>query len=208
MIETRLVETSVHGRYLLRSGPAERLLVGFHGYAENAEMHLLKLEEIPGMGEWTVAAVQALHPFYLRSTQAVVASWMTRVDREHTIADNIAYVRRVVAELPRPRTLVFEGFSQGAAMAYRAAVSIPCAGLVVLGGNIPPEIDDLSKLPRLLVGRGDRDEWYTPDKFERDKKFLSSKADLVTCFFDGGHEWSDAFRAAAGKFLAHLAAQP
>ena len=206
-METRLVETSVHGRYLLRSGPPERLLIGFHGYAESAAVHMAELEKIPGAGDWTLVAVQALHPFYVRSTQEVVASWMTRLDREHAIADNIAYVRRVVAELPEPRTLVFAGFSQGGAMAYRAAVSIPCAGLIVLAGDIPPDVDDASKLPPLLIGRGVQDDlWYPPEKLGRNLRFLGSKPDVTTCVFDGGHGWSDEFGRAAGDFLASLIA--
>lgn len=204
MTEIRLVETTVHGRYLLRKGPPERLIVGFHGYAETADAHLAELEKIDGIGEWSVAAVQALHPFYVRSTQQVVASWMTRLDREQAIQDNIAYVRRVIAELPAAKTLVFLGFSQGAAMAYRAAAVIPCSGLIVLGGDIPPDVDDASKLPRLLLSKGTQDEWYTAKKLEKDLRFLAGKQDVTTCVFDGGHEWSDEFQHAAGTFLANL----
>src|SRR6266550_3563546 len=118
---TRTIGATVHGRYLVQNGPPERLLVGFHGYAENAERHIDELDRIPGVDEWTIVAIQALHPFYLGRTQEIVASWMTRQERELAIADNKAYVRSVVSTLPRPRTLVFLGFSQGTAMAYRAA---------------------------------------------------------------------------------------
>lgn len=204
MTEIRLVETSVHGRFLFRNGPRERLIVGFHGYAETADAHLAELEKIDGIGEWSVAAVQALHPFYVRSTQQVVASWMTRLDRVEAIQDNIAYVRRVIAELPAAKTLVFLGFSQGAAMAYRAAAAIPCSGLIVLGGDIPPDVDDASKLPRLLLSKGTQDEWYTAEKLEKDLRFLAGKRDVTTCVFDGGHGWSDAFRNGAAEFLACL----
>jgi predicted esterase len=158
MIETRIVETPVHGRTLFRAGAQERLLVGFHGYAETADVHLAQLELIPGAGQWSVAAVQALHPFYVRSTQEVVASWMTRVDREHAIADNIEYVRRVVASLPPARTVVFAGFSQGASMAWRAAAALHCSGVLVLGGDVPPDISLEAKLPPALIGRGLEDD--------------------------------------------------
>src|ERR1700693_4483503 len=108
-IETCSIAATVHGRYLVRSGPPERLLVGFHGYAENAERHIAELTRIPGVEKWTVAAIQALHPFYLPRTQEIVASWMTRQERELAIADNKAYVRSVVNALPRTRKLVFLG---------------------------------------------------------------------------------------------------
>lgn len=203
MTEIRLVETPVHGRVLFRAGPPERLLVGFHGYAETAEIHLRELEKIPGAKAWSLAAVQALHPFYVRSTQEVVASWMTRLDREAAIADNIEYVRRVLALLPPARTVVFAGFSQGAAMAWRAAAAFACAGVIVLGGDIPPELSADAKLPPALIGRGLRDDWYTDEKLKEDLSFLSGHA--RTCEFDGGHEWTDEFRSAAGLFLGSLA---
>src|SRR4029077_9861550 len=117
----RTIPATTHGRYLVRQGPPERLLVGFHGYGENAEVHMGQLRQIPGIERWTAVAVQALHPFYLNRSGEIVASWMTSLDRELAIEDNRAYVRSVVAAFRPPRHLVFLGFSQGVAMAYRAA---------------------------------------------------------------------------------------
>jgi predicted esterase len=205
MIE-RALETSVHGRYLWEDRGPERLLVGFHGYAETAEIHRSEIEKIPGIERWSVAAVQALHPFYTRSG-SIVASWMTSLDRDLAIADNINYVRRVLESLPTPQKLVFLGFSQGATMATRAAASVrSAAGLILLGGDIPPEIHDDPGivLPPVLLARGERDDWYTPEKFNKDLSYLDGKTDVRTCVFDGGHEWSDVFRSAAAKFLAAL----
>jgi predicted esterase len=207
MTETRIVETPVHGRTLFRAGGNDGLLVGFHGYAETADLHLAQLERIPGAGEWSIAAVQALHPFYVRSTQEVVASWMTRVDRDHAIADNIEYVRRVIASLPAARTIVFAGFSQGASMAWRAAAALGCSGIFVLGGDIPPGISSEGRLPSALIGRGLEDDWYTDEKLKNDLRFLRGRADVVTCVFEGGHEWTDAFRSAAGEFLQRVSSQ-
>jgi predicted esterase len=203
MPETRLVAATVHGRYLLREG-GRGLLVGFHGYAENAEVNLAALERISGVSEWAVAAVQALHPFYTRKDEVVVASWMTRLDREHAIADNLEYVRRVVSDLGARRRLVFFGFSQGAAMAYRAAASVVSDALIVLAGDLPPDVvaQEPVQLPRrILVGRGDRDDWFTAEKLEKDLKFLHTVADVTECTYAGGHEWTDEFRSAAGAFL-------
>lgn len=196
----RTLETSIHGRFLHEDRGARRLLVGFHGYAETAEAHLAELEQIPGIDRWSVAAVQALHPFYTRSG-SIVASWMTSLDRELAIADNVAWVGKVLASLPTAETLVFLGFSQGAAMAARAAAAFPAAGLILLGGDLPPDVVAAS-LPPVLLARGIRDEWYTDEKFKKDLSYLAGR---VTPFvFDGGHEWTDAFRAGAGEFLARI----
>jgi len=71
------------------------MLVGFHGYAENAEAQLERLRGIPESARWLSISVQGLHRFYQRRTNLVVASWMTSQDREVAIRDNLAYVADV-----------------------------------------------------------------------------------------------------------------
>ena len=205
-IDLRTIPTTVHGRYLVRQGPPERLLVGFHGYGETADVHMAQLQQIPGIERWTAVAVQALHPFYLNRTGSIVASWMTSLDRELAIEDNRAYVRAIVDRFPPPRQLVFVGFSQGVAMAYRAAAGSPATGVVALGGDVPPELFERTpSLPPVLIGRGKSEDWYTSEKFEKDFKFLSSVTAVSICVYDGGHEWTDEFRGVAGEFLARFA---
>ncbi|HEX6095416.1 MAG TPA: phospholipase [Thermoanaerobaculia bacterium] len=196
------VAATVHGRYLYEDRGPERLLVGFHGYAETADVNFAELQKLPGIERWSVVSIQALHPFYTR-TGEVVANWMTKLDRELAIEDNLHYVRNVLAQLPAPRQLVFSGFSQGATMASRAAARIPCDGLMILGGDVPPEVkEEDARLPRVLVARGTRDDWYTQEKLDADLAFLAPRTQVTQCVFEGGHQWSDAFRAAAGQFLA------
>ncbi len=193
----------MHGRFVVRGGPPERLLVGFHGYAETAEIHLDELLKINGVDRWTVASVQALHPFYAKRTQRVVAGWMTPLDRELAIADNIAYVRSVIDWFHDPKTIVFAGFSQGAAMAYRAAADYRrAAGVIALAGNVPPDVT--SNLPPVLLGRGTREDWYSAEKFEKDLNFLRTITKVTPCVYEGGHEWTDEFRTAAAQFLKAL----
>jgi predicted esterase len=201
--DVRTIPATVHGRYLVRDGPPERLLVGFHGYGETAEAHMNELRQIPGIDRCTVVAVQALHPFYVSRTGMIVASWMTSLDRELAIDDNRAYVRSVVALFPMPRQLVFLGFSQGAAMAYRAAVGSDATGVIALGGDVPPEVVEARpKLPPVLIGRGIREEWYTDEKLQKDLRFLRDVTTVSTCIYDGAHEWTAEFREAAGEFLS------
>ena len=208
-----LVETSTHGRYVVGqpdgAGPAP-MLVGFHGYAEHAERHLGELDRIPGSERWLRVSVQALHRFYSASRNHVVGSWMTRQDRDQAIADNLAYVAAVLAQVTAEYEvrdpLVYAGFSQGVAMAYRAATRVAkkCHGVIVLGGDLPPELrhDPAIDWPPVLVGRGRTDEWYTDAKMDADLSFLTdAEAPVESLIFDGGHEWTDAFREAAGRFL-------
>ncbi len=212
------IETTMHGRYLVDApggSTAAPMLVGFHGYGENAERHLEQLRMIPGTGRWIIVSVLGLHRFYARSTGEVVASWMTKQDREQAIADNIAFVDRVVAAVRRDhaatRPLVYAGFSQGVATAFRAAVRgvERCDGVMAVGGDIPPELraDSASRFPRVLLARGTGDEWYTQEKMNEDLAFLEAIAARVDCLvFPGGHEWTDDVRQAAGRFLASVRA--
>ena len=213
MTETRLLSTPTTGRYLLEPAahPGAPLLVGFHGYAQRAEHLLADLRRLPGAADWDLVAVQALHRFYSPKTREVVASWMTSEDRERAIEDNLGFVQRVVADLRAARgggKLVFAGFSQGAAMAWRAAAGCgPCAGLIVLGGDLPRDVAGRPglALPPVLLGRGDQDRFYPEAQLDKDLAALEAlgcRAEV--CRFEGGHEWGAGFLEAAGRFLARV----
>lgn len=206
----------VHGRCLIERGAdaGERapLLAGFHGYGENARRHLAELRKIPGTEHWLRCAVAAPHPFYNRNGD-VVGSWMTRQDREIAIDDNVAYTARALTTVRREhRTsdlLVIAGFSQGVAMAYRAAArcGLPCHGLIALAGDVPPDLSEheIAPLPPILLGRGREDTWYTEEKMDRDLETLDKLGtEVETCIFDDGHVWHRDFLAAAGDFLDRL----
>jgi predicted esterase len=210
-METRTVETRTHGRYLVRTPGVNApwpLLVGFHGYRENAATHLAALEKIPGTERWLIVAVQGLHRFYTKGGD-VVASWMTREDRELAIADNISYVGQVVgavrAEFPTGDALVFAGFSQGTAMAFRAAAHIPSSGLIVVGADVPPDVaaGTASPLPPVLYGRGRHDELYSAEFHARDVATLERLgASVESVTFDGGHDLTPQFLTLAAGTIA------
>lgn len=198
--------TRIHGRYLLRraEGSARGTLLGFHGYGETAEAHMQELERIPGLDDWDLVAVNALHQFYRRSGE-VVSSWMTSRDRELMIEDNRDYVRSVVDEVVTARPLVVIGFSQGVAMAYRTAALAELAadGVVALAGDLPPELAEgaLSGFPPVLIARGDGEEWYTAERAAADAERLREdgvKADEFE--FAGGHGWTDEVRERIAEF--------
>jgi predicted esterase len=222
------IPTPIHGRVLVEDAAGSflgRLLV-FHGYAQSADDALREVRQIPGAADWQVVAVQGLHRFYTRTDQQVVASWMTRQDRELAIVDNIQYVDRVLDHLemesasrtpPVISKPVFVGFSQGVAMAYRAAVRgrHGAAGIVALAGDIPPELKteaqraagspgarQTTRWPPVLIGVGTNERWYVPDEVEADVAFLRA-ADVTheVIRFEGGHEWTDEFREHVSLWL-------
>jgi predicted esterase len=212
----RVVEAVTHGRFLVQppaGGTPRGLLVGFHGYAETASVMLERLVAIPGSGEWLLASIQGLHRFYRGSAQDLAASWMTREDRDLAIRDNAAYVTGIVTTLlverPACSLLGFVGFSQGVAMAFRAACGMarPVDAVIALGGDVPPELapDALARVAHALHGRGDHDPWYLAEQFAADQvRLREAHVDLTTYCFDADHAWTSVFSEAAGHFLHRL----
>jgi predicted esterase len=197
----RSIAATIHGRYLLEHPPTTGptpLIVGFHGYAENADIQMERLAAIPHAANWTKLSIQGLHRFYQRRTNLVVSSWMTSQDRETAIADNMAYVQAcidaIAAISANPTQIVFAGFSQGVAMAFRSAACsrYPVAGVIAQGGDVPPELtpEQLRKIPAVVITRGSEDAWYTALKMADDERRLREAGVRVkTVEFDGGHEW-------------------
>lgn len=214
--EERRLAATVHGTYLVAppaAGPPRAAVVGFHGYGETAADHLAALSRLPGAGRWLLAAVQGLHPFY-RKDGSVVASWMTSFDRDNALADNTRYAASVLAALAHDHPTVsrwaLTGFSQGVAMAYRAAAGAPhpIHALVALAGDVPPDVaaTGMNDFPPVLIGRGTGDGWYDDPKLQSDlTTFAEHGVTAESLVFEGGHEWDAAFLARAGDFLArHL----
>jgi predicted esterase len=221
--ERHVFETPTRGSFRARppaaGAPPAGLLVGFHGYAQTGEAILAELARVPGASRWAAVAPDALHAFYDRRGTEVLRNWMTRDLRLEAIEDNLRFVRGV---LDRARArfgwrlpVAMLGFSQGVAMAWRAAVrgGHECAALVALAGDVPPELLELPRehpFPtRVLLATGERDEWYTPERLAADVDALAARGVAAErLVFDGGHEWGDAFRTRLGELLESIVAPP
>jgi predicted esterase len=211
-LQTRTIATGTHGRYLVEiPEPSRATLVGFHGYQENAAITFDVLRQIAGDRAIGLISIQGLHRFYTRANE-VIAGWMTKEDRELAIADNVEYVKKVVTavadEFGLTRPLIYVGFSQGVAMAYRAAALAqwPCDGVIALAGDVPPDVAPLaSSLPRVLIGRGTEDKWYNEDKAATDLAVLKAAGVSVTeHVFAGGHVFAPEFIAKSTAFVDEL----
>lgn len=96
---------------------------------------------------------------------------MTRADREHEIADYVAYLdalaEHVLADRSQPSETCVLGFSQGAATACRWAArgSLRPDRLVLWAGDLPPDInlDRLRGIDLTLVA-GSHDRYVTPER--------------------------------------------
>lgn len=207
------IQVPVHGRYLLRmpeTGASAPLLAGFHGYGETAEDEMVRLEAIGGSSGYCLCSIEALHPF--RTPKGVSgASWMTSKERDLRIAENVGYVDGVISALLDSGmisgSMVFHGFSQGAGMACRAAVigRHAVTGVMLLGGDIPPELDRLERMRRVHLARGRRDPLYAEERFVRDAgRLRDAEVACSPATFAGGHGANEEYYGSAAEFLGAI----
>jgi predicted esterase len=168
-----------------------------------AERFLAQLQPLAD-GDTLIIAPEALSRFYLetardgRHANEVGASWLTREDREHEIADAVAYLDDLLREVSRPLTRGFQvgvlGFSQGGAIAARwVARGAALPERLVLWGLEPPG-DALPGIAARLAGRelilvaGDADPLVPPGGIEAQARQLTEAGVLARAErFAGGH---------------------
>jgi len=195
--------------YVLGSAGAHvrRLWFVLHGYGQLAASLLRRCEPLAG-ADTLVVAPEALSRFYVTPTPPadhvkakVGASWMTREARASEIADYVAYLDRLHAELAREcgdnefETRVL-GFSQGVATAVRWAMlgtTDPPRMLVLWAGHLPPEIwTDAARArlgaTELVLAAGDADPYVSPDELARTVERVRDFGHRGRPFgFSGGH---------------------
>jgi predicted esterase len=140
---------------------------------------------------------------------------MTREDRELAIADNLVYVASALDVVPHDEAtrIIYAGFSQGVAMAFRAGVRghRRAAAVIAAGGDVPRELlEDASlEFPPVLLARGERDDWYTAAKFDADVSALTARRISVQpVTYAGAHEWNASVAALVGEFVASMTRLP
>jgi predicted esterase len=209
-------------RYYVLGGPTGDDLTGMtelwivcHGYGQLAGPFL---ESFASLATPTrrIVAPEALSRFYLdrvsttASERRVGATWMTREDRDHEIADQVAYLDALHAHLLPPRAsgtrvrLRVLGFSQGVATVARwlAFGRVRADELILWAGAFPPELGLASFAERLhgapvVLVVGDRDElasWAGADAHLH--RFTAAGIDARLVSFEGGHRLDAATLAA------------
>jgi predicted esterase len=178
-----------------------------HGYAQLAARMARQLGPLERPGRAFVAP-EGLSRFYVTDTarapgasREVGASWMTREDRLAEIADYVAYLDAVYAEVWRPRQgppgrVTVLAFSQGVATACRwlAEGGARVQRVILWAGEVPPDLDLAGRRERLaalaltlVVGR--RDPLVTPKVLARDTARLTAYGvPFRVLHYDGGHD--------------------
>lgn len=217
MIEHHLAVTRT-ARYFAIGGegepaePIRELWIVCHGYGQLAAKFLEPF--VPLATPWRrIVAPEGLSRFYLERSRVGVntnadvgATWMTREDRDHEIADQVAYLDALLDHLEpegpasgvRLRVL---GFSQGVATVSRWLVRARRArpdGVILWAGSFPGDVDRelfasrLAGAPVVFVV-GTRDEltsWVRAD--EEVGRFTAAGINARFVTFNGGHRLDNA----------------
>lgn len=188
-------------RYFTLGNPetASHIWFALHGYGQLAEKFIGYLATLAGDSRLIVAP-EALSRFYLDQGRGPPgASWMTKEDRDHEIADYVSYLDQVSTEIRSRCSAGVRsyglGFSQGVATLGRwmDRGQTKHDAYCMWAGTLPQELD-LSRPHRALEGRkvalvvGHRDEFLTQDWLGNESRRLEGIAGEVRQFpFHGGH---------------------
>jgi predicted esterase len=202
--EHRLTITRSARVYALGAVSAPDAWVVLHGYGQLAGRFLRQFAPIAGQ-ERAIIAPEALNKFYVdpprpggppAAERKVGTTWMTREDREAEIADYVAYLDRVRAQIvPQAQRLTVLGFSQGVATACRwlALGTASIQRLILWAGPIPNDLD-LRLLARRAEGLvveivlGSQDEFAGFRNVAEELALLrEAGVNYHMVRFDGGH---------------------
>jgi len=186
------------------------VLMVCHGYGQLAQPFLASFERVASPTRLIVAP-EALSRFYLDRSALpndqpprVGATWMTREDRDHEIADQVAYLD-ALHDLVRPAApaavrLRVLGFSQGVATVARwlALGRARADELILWAGAFPPDVELTGFARRLgpasvVLVAGARDElasWTAADS--QLQRFTDAGVSARLVAFEGGHRLDDA----------------
>ena len=194
-------------------GTARHIWFALHGYGQLAEKFLSYLATLAADSRLIVTP-EGLSRFYLDQGRGPPgASWMTREDRDHEIADYVTYLDQVNSEIRRQcpadaRSFAL-GFSQGVATLGRwlDRGQARHQGYGFWAGTLPQELDLTRPHPALAGSKvalviGHRDEYLTSDWLGTEGRRLGSVAGEVRQFsFDGGHRLDRTVLAEVAAFF-------
>lgn len=189
-------------RYFLSgeiTAATETLLIACHGYAQLADEFLRSFEGLASE-KCVIAAPEGLHRFYAKgSSEKVVASWMTKEERDADISDYVAFLDQFFLELKNQsasiRKIVLLGFSQGAATASRW-VSLGNARteiqeLILFCGFFPPDLppSGIPETMQLTVVTASDDRFISPEQETKQlEEMRRLNPQLKHIRFEGKHE--------------------
>jgi len=182
-------------------GPAVRYCcIACHGYGQLAGHFIRKFDRI-ARADTLVVAPEGLSRFYWGGLSGdVKASWMTKEDRLHEIADFSDYLSHLYdyyrGQLPEDAAFILLGFSQGVATQMRWIMrAFPqFQHLVLWAGTVPEDIDyqpalDYFQDKRLHFVYGTEDQFLTQERLQAYRSEMKKTGlSFVEHTFEGRHQ--------------------
>lgn len=176
----------------------KEVIIACHGYAQLGKYFMKKFEALSSES-LCIVTPEGLSKFYWQGMGGkVVASWMTKEDREHEIRDYVSYLNQVYELILEQNPKVFItafGFSQGTSTISRwiALTDIPLNinRLILWSGSFPMDVADHEIFSEIRIDYvvGNKDEYLSDKKIEQliTELTLRNMSPKLTKF-EGGHE--------------------
>jgi len=172
-----------------------------HGYAQLANYFINNFDELDN-NKHLVVAPEGLHRFYWEGfSDRVVASWMTKEDRENDILDYVNYLdavyTEVIASLKNKNIKInIFGFSQGTATVCRwlANNKVKADNLILWAGAFPSDMNfeknkEVFNSINTFVVAGDADEFINEEEVLKHLELLhKNEIAFELIRFKGKHE--------------------
>jgi predicted esterase len=170
-----------------------------HGYGQLANYFIRNFEVLEAK-HTLIVAPEGLHRFYWEKFSGrVVASWMTKEDREDDIRDYVNYLdllyEEVLASVENKRVkIIVLGFSQGTATVCRwiANNRSRVDELILWAGTVPADVhfpEALTKTMKIHFVAGDADEFMNEGQVDEGRQLLTEKKlSFEIIRFQGKHE--------------------
>lgn len=173
----------------------KEIVIVFHGYAQLAKYFIKNFDSIRN-NERAIIAPEGLSKFYWNGMNGrVVASWMTKEDRENEIEDQKNYLDQVFSLIKshnQKAKITVLGFSQGTATLCRwLAASEPKIDRIILwAGGIPEDVlkSNYIKNKKMEIVIGDKDEYISSNKIKTiENRLIENQFSFNIIKFPGNH---------------------
>ncbi len=200
MIEKHNISIQKTARYFTYGNLSENtryVWIVCHGYGQLANYFLKKFTFLSPEIHYIIAP-EGLHRFYWGGFNGkVVASWMTKEDREDDIQDYIRwldklYEHEIKNKITPKQKIIVLGFSQGTATISRwiSKTKHSINYIIWYAGNIPDDSKfDSFKTKTCFCVAGDNDVYISQEEIQKVKQKLELES--IFCewiHFKGGHE--------------------
>lgn len=189
-------------RYFVIGQPGENIATVWfvcHGYGQPADLFIKSFSALENKNTLIIAP-EGLHRFYWEKFSGrVVASWMTKEDREDDINDYVNYLDKVYEEVMRPFQgksvkVIGLGFSQGTSTICRwiANKRSTVNSLILWAGSLPQDMEFSKEVfghLKIHYVAGDKDPFIGETQLKQVKEYLAKEQkDFEIIQFDGKHE--------------------